>query len=86
MLGLGEENLYDDKHLSVRLIIVQVRWAQEGSRSELVFVCMSVRNRFRIEIYGFTHSLCTFLSCATHGVIDCDGGLGADGGEKMTAG
>ena len=22
---------------------------------------MSVRNEFRIEIYGFTHSLCTFL-------------------------
>ena len=33
---------------------MKVRWAQVGSQSELVFVCMSVRNRFRI-----THSLCT---------------------------
>ena len=25
-----------------------------------MYVCMSVRNRFTIEIYGFIHSLCTF--------------------------
>ena len=25
-----------------------------------MFVCMSVRNGFTIEIYGFMHSLCTF--------------------------
>ena len=30
---------------------------------------MSVRNGFMIEIYGFTHSLHTFLACVTHGAI-----------------
>ena len=27
---------------------------------------MSVRNGFTIEIYGFAHSLLTFLACAAH--------------------
>ena len=31
--------------------------------------CMSVRNWFTIEIYGFTQSLLCFLACAIHGVI-----------------
>ena len=30
---------------------------------------MSVRNGFMIEIYGFMHSLRTFLACAAHGAI-----------------
>ena len=28
-----------------------------------MYVCMSVRNGFMIEIYGFMHSLCTFGTC-----------------------
>jgi len=31
-----------------------------------MYVCMSVRNGFTIEIYGFTHSLHTFSVSATH--------------------
>ena len=31
------------------------------SQSEVMLVCMSVRNGFTIEIYGFMHSLHTFL-------------------------
>ena len=38
-----------------------------------------------IAIYEFAHSLCTFLSHATHGAIAHDGGLRADGEQKMTA-
>ena len=30
---------------------------------------MSVSNEFTIEAYGFTHSLRTFLTCATHDAI-----------------
>ena len=48
---------------------MQVRWALVGSQSEVVPVCMSVHNGFTIEIYGFTHSLCTFLAHATHDAI-----------------
>ena len=48
---------------------MQVRWALVGSQSEVVLVCMSVHNGFTIEIYGFTHSLCTFLARATHDAI-----------------
>ena len=47
------------KRLSVRLIIVQVRRALVGSKSEAVFICMSVRYGFTIE---FTHSLRTSLA------------------------
>ena len=32
-------------------------------------VCMSVRYRFTIEIYGFMHSLRTFLARAVHDAI-----------------
>ena len=35
-------------------------------------VCLSVRNRFTIEIYGFTHSLCPSLVRATHDAIMID--------------
>ena len=45
-----------------------------------MYVCLSVHNGFTIEIYGFMHSLRTFLSRAAHGAIARDGGLGADGG------
>ena len=52
------------EHLSMRLIIVQVWWTLVGFQSEVVLVCMyvcmylwSVCNRFRVEIYRFTHSL-----------------------------
>ena len=31
---------------------------------------MSVHNEFMIEIYGFMHSLHTFLACATQDAID----------------
>ena len=34
-----------------------------------MYVCMSVRNRFTIEIYWFTHSLRTSLACAAHDAI-----------------
>ena len=34
-----------------------------------VYVCMSVRNEFTIEIYGFMHSLYTFLVHDTHDAI-----------------
>ena len=34
---------------------------------EQLTVCMSVCNRFTIQIYGFTHSVRTFLACAAHG-------------------
>ena len=34
-----------------------------------MYVCMSVRYRFTIEIYGFTHSLRTFLPRAAHDTI-----------------
>ena len=34
-----------------------------------MYVCMSVFNGFTIEIYGFMHSLRTFLARATHGAI-----------------
>ena len=40
-----------------------------GSQSEVMLVCMSVHNGFTIEIYRFTHSLCTFLAHATHDAI-----------------
>ena len=30
---------------------------------------MSVRYRFTVEIYGFTHSLCTPLACDAHDAI-----------------
>ena len=39
-----------------------------GTQSE-VFVCMSVRYRFTVEIYGFRHSLRTCLACAAHDTI-----------------
>ena len=53
------------EHLSVRLIIVQARRALVGPQSEvvLVYVCMSVRNGFTIEIYGFMHRVRTFGLC-----------------------
>ena len=35
---------------------------------------MSVRNGFMIEIYGFTHSLHTFLAHTAHGGKIEDGG------------
>ena len=35
-----------------------------------MYVCMSVYNGFTIEIYRFTHSLCTFLARAAHGAVD----------------
>jgi len=35
-----------------------------------MYVCMlSVRNGFTIEIYGFMHSLRTFLACASHNAM-----------------
>ena len=34
-----------------------------------MYVCMSVRNGFTIEIYGFMHSLHTSLARATHDAI-----------------
>ena len=44
---------------------------------------MSVRYRFTIEIYGFTHSLCTFVSRDAHDAIPRNGvggqGLGRTG-------
>ena len=40
-----------------------------GSYSAVVFVCRSVRYGFTIEIYGFTHSLCTSLTRAAHDAI-----------------
>ena len=30
-----------------------------------MYLCMSVRNGFTIEIYGFMHSLCTFGMCCS---------------------
>ena len=39
-----------------------------------MYVCMSVCNKFTIEIYGFTHSLCTFLACDVHDAIAHNGG------------
>ena len=62
-------NLVIAKQLSVRLIIMQVRWALVGSQSEVVLVCMSVHNGFTIEIYEFTHSLCTFVAHVNHDAI-----------------
>ena len=50
----------------VRHIIVQVRRALVGPwvwGYACMYVCMSVRNRLTIEIYGFMHSLRTFGSC-----------------------
>ena len=35
-------------------------------------VRLSVRNRFTIEIYGFTHSLCASLARAAHDTIMID--------------
>ena len=35
-----------------------------------MYVCMSVRNGFTIEIYGFAHSLRTSLARAAHDAID----------------
>ena len=40
-------------------IILGVQWAVVGSSA-----CMSVHNRFTVEVYGFTHNLHTFLACA----------------------
>ena len=37
---------------------------------------MSVCYGFTIEIYGFMHSLRTFLACATHDAITRDRGQG----------
>ena len=34
-----------------------------------MYICMSVRNGFTIEIYGFTHSLRTSLARAAHDAI-----------------
>ena len=34
-----------------------------------MYVCMSVRYGFTIEIYGFAHSLRTSLACAAHDAI-----------------
>ena len=34
-----------------------------------MYVCMYVRNRFTIELYGFTHSLRTYLVHAIHDAI-----------------
>ena len=42
------------------MIIVQAQWTLMGPQSEVVLVCMSVRNGFTIEIYAFMHSLRTF--------------------------
>ena len=44
-----------------------------------LYVCMSVCNELTIEMYGFTHSLRTFLACATHDAITCNGGQGLGG-------
>ena len=41
-----------------------------------MFVCMSVSYGFTIEIYGFMHSLRTFLPRAAHDAITCDGHVG----------
>ena len=35
------------------------RWALTGPYSEVVLVCMSVRNGFTTEVYEFTYSLHT---------------------------
>ena len=34
-----------------------------------MYVCLSVHNRFMIEIYRFTHSLRTSLALAAHDAI-----------------
>ena len=51
------------EHLSVRHIIVQGRRALMRPYSEVVhvfmYVCMSVRHGFTIEVYEFTNSVCT---------------------------
>ena len=48
-----------------------------------MYVCMSVRNRFTIEIYGFTHSLHTFVAHAAHDAIARNVGQGLRG-QKST--
>ena len=50
-----------------------------------MYVCMYVHYRFTIEIYGFTHSLCTFVARTTHdtNVRNGVGGQGL-GGQKST--
>ena len=40
-----------------------------GSKSEVVFVCMSVRYGFMVEIYGFRYSLRTCLARDAHDAI-----------------
>ena len=55
--------------LSVRLIIVQVQQALVESYLVWSCTCMSVHNRFTIEICGFMHSLRTFVAHATHDAI-----------------
>ena len=47
------------ERLSVRHIIVRARRALMGPYSEVVFVCMSVRNGFTTEVYEFTYSVST---------------------------
>ena len=39
------------------------------ARVSLSKLCMAVRNRFTIEMYGFTHSLHILLACATNCAI-----------------
>ena len=62
---------YTSKHviaecLNVRLIIVKARQVLVGFWSEVVLVCMSVRNGFTIKIYGFMRSLRTSLACVAY--------------------
>ena len=60
-------NLVIAKRLSVRLIIMQVRWALVGSQSEVVLVCMSITG-LRLKYTG----LCivyVLLAHATHDAI-----------------
>ena len=51
---------------------------------EVVFVCMSVRYGFTIEIYGCTHSLRTFLPRAAHDAITRDGHIEVEDSENRS--
>ena len=51
---------------------------------EVVFVCMSVRYGFTIEIYGCTHSFRTFLPRAAHDAITRDGHIEVEDSENRS--
>ena len=50
-----------------------------------MYVCMYVRYRFTIEIYGFMHSLRTFMARAVHDAIVRNvNGVRGLGGQKSS--